>query len=303
FDRVVFFFNALCAALLLFSYTLPHAFPERFPMLSVLGLTLPVFMILNLAFLIYWLARLRRQGLLSLLVLLIGYSHIASFYKFSGNDTIEKVPGSVSVMTYNVRLFNAYRWIDDDSVAENIVALINNASPDILCIQEFHLDKAPAFSRYPYQYIASKNPGQKNGQAVFSRFPIVNKGSLEFPHTGNNAIYVDVVKGKDTVRVYNLHLESLRIHPEREELTREGPERLYKRLSTAFSAQQQQVAIVAAHKEKCRYKKIICGDFNNTPYSNVYRRLKKDMNDTFKEAGRGFGRTFNFSYFPIRIDF
>ena len=27
------------------------------------------------------------------------------------------------------------------------------------------------------------------------------------------------------------------------------------------------------------------------------------MKDTFKQSGNGFGRTFNFKFFPLRIDF
>ena len=35
----------------------------------------------------------------------------------------------------------------------------------------------------------------------------------------------------------------------------------------------------------------------------MYRAVKGDMTDTFKEAGNGFGRTYNFKFFPMRIDF
>ena len=48
---------------------------------------------------------------------------------------------------------------------------------------------------------------------------------------------------------------------------------------------------------------IVCGDFNNTAYSYVYKRIKGDLQDAFDEAGNGFGRTFNFKFFPVRIDF
>lgn len=303
FDTVIFFLNSIFAVLLLCAYALPYVFPKQFPLLSVLSLTLPVFILINLAFLIYWLIRSKKQVFLSLFVLLAGYNHITSFYKFSGAHNVEKTAEHLSVMTYNVRLFNAYRWIDSDSVAEHMIQLIHNTSPDILCIQEFHMEKEEAFAVYPYRYVEHKTPNQKTGQAIFSKLPILNKGSLEFPRTSNNAIYVDVLRGKDTLRVYNLHLESLRIQPKGKGLTQEYSERMYKRMGKAFAIQQSQVAIFKAHTGKCAYKKIICGDFNNTPYSNSYRQLKKNMKDSFKEAGSGFGRTFNFDYFPIRIDF
>ena len=47
----------------------------------------------------------------------------------------------------------------------------------------------------------------------------------------------------------------------------------------------------------------MCGDFNNTVFSYVYRILKGDLLDAFETSGTGFGSTFDFKYFPVRIDF
>jgi endonuclease/exonuclease/phosphatase family metal-dependent hydrolase len=35
----------------------------------------------------------------------------------------------------------------------------------------------------------------------------------------------------------------------------------------------------------------------------VYKQIKGDLQDAFVEAGNGFGRTYNFRFFPVRIDF
>ena len=48
---------------------------------------------------------------------------------------------------------------------------------------------------------------------------------------------------------------------------------------------------------------VVSGDFNNTAYSYVYQLLKGDLVDSFDSAGSGFGGTYNFKYFPMRIDF
>ena len=48
---------------------------------------------------------------------------------------------------------------------------------------------------------------------------------------------------------------------------------------------------------------IICGDFNNTAYSYVYKKIRGNLQDAFVESGNGFGRTFKFKFFPVRIDF
>ena len=46
------------------------------------------------------------------------------------------------------------------------------------------------------------------------------------------------------------------------------------------------------------------GDFNNTAYSFIYKEIiGDDLVDTFKEAGNGFGKTYDFKFFPLRIDY
>ena len=42
---------------------------------------------------------------------------------------------------------------------------------------------------------------------------------------------------------------------------------------------------------------------NNSAFSYVYRSIKGGLNDCFEEAGKGFGKTYNFKYYPARIDY
>ena len=300
--RIVFFLNSVFAALLVLSYILPYAVPKSFPILSVLSLLVPVFIVINFCFVIFWILNVRKHFLLSLFVLILGYSHVTSLYKFSGNTT-KPTENAISVMSYNVRLFNIYDWIKDDHVDKKIIDLIHSESPDIIALQEFHRSQESAFNFYPYQYVALKGKSKKTGQAIFSKFPIIHKGSLEFPNTPNNAIYIDILKNKDTIRVYNLHLQSLRINPQTEEFSQKNSERLLKRMANTFKMQQSQAELFELNRKNCKYKKIILGDFNNTQFSNVYKKIKGTMKDAFVEAGSGFGKTLDFSYFPMRIDF
>ncbi|GAA4280920.1 endonuclease/exonuclease/phosphatase family protein [Gaetbulibacter aestuarii] len=211
-------------------------------------------------------------------------------------------------MNYNVRLFNLYKWIPEDHIEDKIADFIKKESPDILSFQEYHphSDIDLSIFKYKFEKIAGKRT--KYGQAIFSQFPIINKGSIEFPHTGNNAIFIDIVKKQDTIRVYNVHLQSLRINTNVDSLKKEKSERLIKRIGSTFKMQQSQTELFLKHKAQCHYKMIICGDFNNTAFSYVYRKIKGDLNDTFKEAGSGFGssyyiKSFPLKYFPMRIDF
>lgn len=300
FNKLMVLLNSIFAALLLCSYVLPYIFPRSFPSLSVLTLTVPILLFINFIFLIYWMIKVKKHFLLSFFVLIFGYKHVSTLFKFSGKDVKGVV--ALKVMTYNVRLFNLYEWIDNDNVGEEIIEQIAEQNPDVICLQEFHSKKENAFN-YPYKYIKYKSTSNRVGQAILSKYPIINKGSLDFSRYGNNAIFADIVKGKDTVRVYNLHLQSFHINPKKEEITQENSERLLKRMGSAFVVQQEQAEVFETHQNKCTYKQIICGDFNNTQYSNVYRQIKKEMKDTFDEAGSGFGSTYYYKYFPLRIDF
>lgn len=300
--KIAFLINSIVATMLLLSYALPFVAPKAFSILSVLSLAVPILIILNILFVVYWLLKLKKQLLLSLVVLLLGYTYVGSLYKFSSSKDVAD-DGNLSVMNYNVRLFNLYEWIPEKNVEKSIENLIKTEQPDVLNLQEYHPHKNVNLSHFKYKFEKLEGNKTKYGQAIFSNYPIINSGSVEFPNTANNAIYADIVKNTDTIRIYNIHLQSSHINTNVEHLNKKESERLIKRLRTTFEMQQDQAELFAKHRAKCSYKTIVSGDFNNTAYSYVYRQIKGDLQDTFEVAGNGFGRTFDFKFFPTRIDF
>ena len=301
-NKIIFVINSLVALLLLVSYVLPYVPPKSFATLSVLSLSVPLLILLNIIFFIYWLLKVKKQLFLSLFVLVLGWNYMASMYNFSSSKNIND-SNNISVMSYNVRLFNRFSWIPSTTVKEDILDFIYKENPDVLCLQEYTRGTPLNIDGY-YKFNATFTKTVKVGQAIFSKFPIVNSGSLEFPSTNNNGIYIDLVKHKDTIRVYNLHLQSSGIKTDVENLKKEPSRQLFKQVGTTFKAQQEQVEIVLNHRAKCHYKTIVTGDFNNTAYSYVYKEiLGEDLLDTFEEAGNGFGKTYDFKFFPLRIDF
>jgi len=153
-------------------------------------------------------------------------------------------------MNYNVRLFNLYEWIPKKGVETQILDFIKTEAPDILSVQEYHPHKNIDLSFFKYKFEKLSGSKTKYGQAIFSKFPIINSGSIEFPDTANNAIYADVVKGKDTLRIYNIHLESMRIETKVEDLKTEDSERLFKRISSTFKMQQFQTELFLTYDFK-----------------------------------------------------
>ena len=301
FDKIIFIANSLAAFLLLIAYVLPYIPPKSFSLLSVLSLTVPALIVVNLIFFLYWLLSVKKQFLLSLIVLAIGIKYITSIYKFSSSKSIDSV-GNFSVMNYNVRLFNQFNWLPNDAVEIDILKFIKTENPDIISFQEYR--KMETFELKDYQRFENVSGGKvKDGQAIFSKFPIINSGVINFPKSSNNAIFVDVAKPKDTIRIYNLHLQSSKVSTDVKSLQKEGSEKLTRRIGEVFKMQQSQTELILKHRKKSPYKTIVMGDFNNTAYSYVYNKIKDNAQDAFVVAGNGFGKTFDFNLIPLRIDF
>ena len=293
----------MVALLSLLSYGIYYVPPKTFSLISVLSLSVPLLIILNSLFVIFWLLKLKKQVILSLLVLAVGYNYVVSFYKFSSQEAV-KSSDTFTLMSYNVRLFNLYNWIKEDSIPSKIQDFITEESPNILCFQEYDSGAVIDFKSYPYKHQTNTSTN-KSELAILSTYKILDSGFIDFPNSANSAIYADILIESDTTRVYNVHLQSSGIdtNVNVESLDSEQSNKLLKRIGMTFKAQQSQAELVVSHVEKSPYKVVVCGDFNNTVYSYVYRMLKGDLLDAFDASGSGFGRTFNFRYFPVRIDF
>nr|WP_262909074.1 endonuclease/exonuclease/phosphatase family protein [Muricauda sp. M10] len=210
-------------------------------------------------------------------------------------------------MSFNARSFNDLRQMDIENVDSLIYNFVTQKDPDIVCFQEtFYGMKANnALGQYKYKFvdfIYGKHRG-KVIQSIYSKYPIINIDSISFPGSANNAIYADILFLKDTVRVYNIHLQSFRIIPGLTTIKNEESSKLFARSKKVMLKQYEQANLIRKNMEQTHYKRIVVGDFNNTQYSNVYQIIKGDMNDSYFEKGKGFGRTYDLLKFPIRIDY
>lgn len=302
-DKFLFLINSFLAFALLLSYLLPHIPPSNFPLLSVLSLGVPLLILGNVLFLLFWLVRLKRHFLLSLIILGAGYNYVIAWFQIGEKDV--STENELSVMSYNVRMFNAYKWVDDPLIPEKIQSFVNEQDPDILVTQEHYVGETGKFKEFPYNYIKLKDKGSEFGMAIFSKYPIVGKQALDFPEDGNNnSIYVDIVKNGDTLRIFNVHFQSLNIKPGLQDIKDADSKQLIGRIGYGFKLQQNQAQILKEAINKSPHKTLVLGDFNNTAFSYIYRYIKGErFQDAFMEAGSGFGRTFNLDYFPLRIDF
>jgi endonuclease/exonuclease/phosphatase family metal-dependent hydrolase len=311
FGKFIFWLNSIAAFLLVVSFVLPYVPPKSFPIISLLSLIVSPLILLNIIFAIYWLLRAKKKIFLSVGVLIMAYFFFNPFIEFSSEGDAAEFEKTLKVLSYNVRLFNAYEQNSSANVSETISEILGSKKPDVVCIQEYYRDQKLDFSAYPFQYIHFKKTKNKKGElkenvlghAILSKYPIVNKGAFDFKDTYNNSIFADIVKDQDTIRIYNLHLKSIGILPKVSYLQEANTNKLLGRMSNGFIGQQEQVEEVLLHKASSPYPALLVGDFNNTPFSYIYRKLEGGMVDAYLKRGNWLGTTYLFDSYPMRIDY
>lgn len=320
----------LCVALPLLGGCLaPYIQPTVSVLPSYLAMVLPVFFILNLAFLIFWLLRFKAELLLSLFALGLSMKPMALIFQFNetGPAKVEE-KADFRIMTYNVRIFDRYLWSNNKKTADNLLTYLKADMPDILCMQEFGFNNNDinttedrilnAFSGYKYRYIAytvCTNDIKRQGIAIFSKFPIVERGVIRFNGSHNFTIWADIVIKEQKFRLFSCHLQSImlekkgvdfvsRIEKEdNNERLKAEVDKISMKMGAAFKERSRQAEIIAEAKKASPYPIIICGDFNDTPSSYSYAKVKGDLKDLFVQKGFWLGRTYNGEYPAFRIDY
>ena len=139
FNKLVFFVNSISLFILLLSYFSPYINPNFFWPISFIGLIFPILYIINIVFLLYWTIGFKKPMLANIIILIIGSGNIKNYIGTStkNNSSTE----NIKVLTYNVRLFNRYNWIEKVNVKEQISDFLINENAGIVCIQEFYTTK------------------------------------------------------------------------------------------------------------------------------------------------------------------
>ncbi len=325
--------NSICLILLLLSYGSLYINPNTFWIIALFGISFPYILLLNVVFIIFWLIFHPKYALYSAIFVILGYSQITKLYQFSGKERPSNSKNLIKVMSYNVRLFDLYNynkdWSFNFSGRDTMFRFIRNENPDIACFQEYFHDSSNKFcttdslkSILKTDQIFTYFPQVLRktdfyGIAIYSRFPIINSGVIDFKQkTNNSAIYVDIQKGESIYRIYNAHLQSIRFGKEDYAFTQEleknekknidinkSSQKILNKLKHAYKLRAQQSLILADHISKSPYPVIVCGDFNDTPTSYSYHTISNNLTDCFSESGRGFGTTYTGKMPSFRIDY
>ena len=319
--------NSIAAVALLLSYLSPYISPGTNSYIAFFGLAYPPLLVVNLLFLLYWLLFNFKYALVSLAVILLGWSNLLNHFAFNRSRKVTATDSSlVRLMTYNVHNFKRYGAGNDGGTRHDIFEIISLHQPDILGMQEFYsrsrgkyaicdsLQKILNTHHYYFQRV-NNNPADAIGMAIFSKLPIVSKGYIQLSTAGstNQCLYIDVKKNARIFRVYSLHLQSIRFDPadydyldsvkNKGETNMQSFRRIGGKLKRAFIKRSEQVAIIKQHMAQCPYPFVISGDFNDTPSSYAVHQLSSGMQNAFRERGQGLGRTYNGDFPNYQIDY
>lgn len=315
---------------LMLSYLAPFIHPSTISILPFFGLLYPVFLLLTFIWLLLWLFAKSKWAIACILVILIGGKlHFRTISLASNNDQKSAAWG-LKVLSYNVRLFDLFNPSFENAIKSRdaIFAFIDEEAPDVLCLQEFYRqDKPTRFeimdslnkimqTKDYHERSAHKRRTRENfGIALFSKYPMIARGDVMFDSQGqqdfNYCIFADIVKNQDTFRVYNVHLQSIRLqadpHIEGNEMQSYGSKKgmlaVYRKLRSAFVKRAEQARRVVEHMQTSPYPVIVCGDFNDTPMSYTYNQFQLLLLDAFRGNNFGIGTTYVGRLPAGRIDY
>jgi endonuclease/exonuclease/phosphatase family metal-dependent hydrolase len=305
--------------------------PARWWFIGLLTLSLPYILFTLLLFFFFWLFAKKIWLLISLLAIAFSWKAMQNIFPLhlSPAFTQTKNVNSIRVMSWNVEHFDILEHKTHPEKKDEMINLVKQYQPDIACFQEMvggDDDKAinylgdfkriPRFTGYYYSYEERLDFDRMHhfGIITFSKFPIINKQTISKAPYDYNSIfqYVDVVANNDTVRIFNIHLQSIKFNENNRKYI-DNPatntdtaisesKNIISKLKRGFLKRSVQSNSVREEMDKSPYPVIVCGDFNDVPNSYAYCKIGDGLQNAFVEKGLGFGRTFSGISPTLRID-
>ena len=317
--------NAIISLLFLTACLSPYLNPTNWWVIGFAGLGVPYLVLVLIFFFIFWLMVKPWIALLPLLTLAIGWQQLTVMFAWHPGSGFSKKrhDNILRVVDWNVQSFNGLSKNKEvkKMIRNDLANSILNQHPDVICLQEFNngalSDNISLFSKtYRYHFFSKDyqraNGAYQSGCIIFSRFPIIDSGKINYP-VAESLIYADIVKGGDTIRVYTTHLQSFKFKKEDyndiekirdqedEDLT--ASKSIFRKMKLAFSRRGIQANMVREEIDKSPYPSVICGDFNDVPNSYAYFRIRGERRDAFLEKGFAIGSSFITLAPTLRIDY
>lgn len=291
--------------------------PTRHPMLSNAGLAFPVFLVLNLAFVVFWVVFKMRWVVIPLAGFLLCYGPVRRYCPL--NIPHDPPADAIKVLSYNVWYFVG--WDYPGGASNPILDYICEQDADIVCLQESatnEITQAKFDSVFAPVYQYRDTVKRESGECItlLSKYPIVGKERIPYASRGNISAAFRVRIDGEEVLVINNHLETTGLSVEEKtqfksmvkgqlevdtaEITSKQLVHKLGRATAIRAAQAEAVArYVADHSDM---PIIVCGDFNDSPISYVRRTIAQGLSDCYVETGNGPGISYHHNAFWVRID-
>jgi len=322
---IIIIINLFVGIIYLIAALSPYINPNTWWVHGFLALITPYLILTLILFILFWLISRPKWALISIIVLCIGYKQLPVVFAWSGDSGFikRKSENSFRIADWNVQSFigltknTAAKKGIRVEVAESI--LKNN--PDIICLQEFNSAKSEnniiLFSKtHPYYYFSKDyhltQSDYQSGCIIFSKYPVIDSGKIEFPNA-ESLIYIDILKGTDTLRIFTTHLQSFKFKKDdyenieklkaSENTSITANKSLIRKMKFAYQKRGIQTDMVQKALNESPYPSVICGDFNDVPNSYTYFNIRQDWQDAFLKKDFGIGRTFISIAPTLRIDY
>ena len=315
YQKLILFLNVAVIVGTILSYLSPIVPPHKTTLFAIFGLAFPWLFFTNVMFILFWALNKPRYTLLSILTLLIGFNNVDKFFGTHGIQDNRPNKKEIQVATFNMQVSKDIIHIKDkeeqgQKTKEYKAFLRTFKDVDVFCGQEMGFTS----NKLIQETLSFKDSHriEEKSTAIYSKYPIVNRGEIDFGTNVNSCVWADIQFKEELVRVYSAHLQSNRISGVESEIIEAGKwERQtfiglmdmfgkYQKYATARAAQ---AAKIRQHAASITHPFIICGDFNDPPQSHVYHVIAKGLNDSFRCAGSGIGTSFNGVIPALRIDY
>ena len=238
----------------------------------------------------------------------------------------------LSLLSANVRIFNVYAHLRDPDYRSSkaFIRWLADSPADVICLQEYYHEPGgsrehgdvfraaqrigPEAGRQAFVSKSLTNAiGAEFGLAIFSRYPIVRRGVISFGKlTQNHAMWADLARPaplRDTIRVFNLHLQSMSLAEDdivaattTEAGLRQKAAGLLRRFRNGAVARAHQTDTLVARLARSPYPVLLAGDLNDLPYSYTYDQLADHLQNAWATVGNGLGATYHGKLPGLRID-
>jgi endonuclease/exonuclease/phosphatase family metal-dependent hydrolase len=312
FEHIMLVLNTLVLIGLTASYAGGSISPEKLWQLAFFAMSYPIILALTGLFSLFWLLKRKWYIFLNVAMVLLNWSYVAATVQLPVKSNTEKSASEFKVMTFNVRLFDRFNWTGNSNTRAKTIEFIQEQEVDILCIQEYYnseekdlnLLATENVNRHLKNYFPQRNNKNDYGLVIYTKYPIVDKGTIVLENSRDAlTIYCDIAMNSDTLRIYNIHLQSLNLGkkgyqmldelietPELQQI--EENRFLLSRMKSGFLKRAAQADKIAIHIAESPYPVIVCGDFNDVPTSYSVQQISEGLSDSFSKGGSGIGATY-----------